>query len=344
MEARTPVAVLGATGLVGQGILALLTHHPRFRVAEVIASPHSAGKRYREATSWRHGERLDRDVADLRVQAGDDPVASPVVFSSASSEVATELERRYAAEGRLVISNASAHRMDPEVPLVVPEVNAEHLELVRGRKGAIVTNCNCAAMFVAMVLAPLHHRYGVEAVQVTTLQAVSGGGYPGVPSLDVLGNVVPLPAEEEKIERELQKMLGRVTADRVVAAEFPVSAHSHRVPVVDGHTASLSVRLGKDVAPAEIATTLAAHRGLPQIEQLHTAPPAPIVISEQPDRPQPRLDVGSHAGLVATVGRIRGCSVMGSKMLVVGHNLVRGAAGAAVLNAETLAAKGMLPA
>ena len=344
MASRIPVAVLGATGLVGQGILSLLADHPRLRVAEVIASPRSAGKRYDEATTWRRGDALPAELSALRVQAGDDPVTSSVVFSSATSRVSTELERRYIAEGRLVISNASGHRMESDVPLVVPEVNADHLELVRGREGAIVTNCNCAAMFVAMVLAPLHHTFGVEAVQVTTLQAVSGGGYPGVPSLDILGNVVPLPGEEQKIERELQKMLGSVTGGGIEPAAFAVSAQSHRVPVIDGHTASVSVRLGRDVEPAEVVATLEAHRGLPQERRLPTAPPVPIVVTDLPDRPQPRLDAESHAGLVATVGRVRRCPVLGIKMLVLGHNLVRGAAAAAVLNAETLDTMGLLPA
>ena len=343
MASRIPVAVLGATGLVGQGILALLAGHPRFRVAEAIASPRSAGKRYREAATWRRRDQLDPEIAELRVQAGEDPVRSRVVFSSATSRVSTELERRYAAESRLVISNASGHRLEAEVPLVVPEVNADHLELVRGRDGAIVTNCNCAAMFVAMVLAPLHREYGVQAVQVATLQAVSGGGYPGVPSLDILGNVVPLPGEEQKIERELQKMLGTVAGNRIEPASFDVSAQSHRVPVIDGHTAAISVRLGREVEPAEVVATLQAHRGIPQLQQLHSAPAAPIVVTDLPDRPQPRLDAESHAGLGATVGRVRPCPVLGIKMLVLGHNLVRGAAAAAVLNAETLDAMGLLP-
>lgn len=343
MASRTPVAVLGATGLVGQGILSLLADHPRFRVAEVIASPRSAGKRYDQATTWRRRHPLHPEVAELQVQTGEDPVDSAVVFSSATSRVSTALERRYVVEGRLVISNASSHRMEPDVPLVVPEVNADHLELVRDRKGAIVTNCNCAAMFVAMVLAPLHREFGVEAVQVITLQAVSGGGYPGVPSLDILGNVVPLPGEEEKIERELQKMLGSVAGGTIRPASFAVSAQSHRVPVIDGHTASISVRLRKEVEPAEVVATLQAHRGLPQQKGLHTAPAVPIVVVNQPDRPQPRLDVENHAGMVATVGRVRPCPVLGIKMLVLGHNLVRGAAAAAVLNAETLDALKLLP-
>lgn len=343
MASRTPVAVLGATGLVGQGILSLLADHPRFRVAEVIASPRSAGKRYDQATTWRRRHPLHPEVAELQVQTGEDPVDSAVVFSSATSRVSTALERRYVVEGRLVISNASGHRMEPDVPLVVPEVNADHLELVRDRKGAIVTNCNCAAMFVAMVLAPLHREFGVEAVQVITLQAVSGGGYPGVPSLDILGNVVPLPGEEEKIERELQKMLGSVAGGTIRPASFAVSAQSHRVPVIDGHTASVSVRLRKEVEPAEVVATLQAHRGLPQQKGLHTAPAVPIVVVDQPDRPQPRLDVENHAGMVATVGRVRPCPVLGIKMLVLGHNLVRGAAAAAVLNAETLDALKLLP-
>jgi aspartate-semialdehyde dehydrogenase len=331
---------LGATGLVGQGIVTLLSNHPRFRLAELIASPRSAGKTYRDAVVWRQQAPLDPAIGGLQVLGPDAALASAIVFSSATSSVSTEMEQRYSSEGRLVISNASGHRMDEHVPLVVPEVNASHLELVCGRSGAIVTNCNCAAMFVAMVLGPLHEAYSVEAVQVTTLQAVSGGGYPGVPSLDILGNIVPLPGEEQKIEQELQKMLGRVVDDRVEPAAFPVSANCHRVPVIDGHTSSLSVRLGREVAPAEVARTLATHQGP---LRLPSAPALPIVVTDVDDRPQPRLDVNQGDGLIATVGRIRRCPVLTVKMLVLGHNLVRGAAAGAVLNAEALDAMNLLP-
>ena len=342
--ARIPVAVVGATGMVGQRIIALLEDHPQFELHEVASSQRTAGKTYAEATTWRLPTPMPAGVGSLRLLQGGSPLASRVVFSSMPSGAATEIEGSYAGAGHLVISNSSSYRMDPRVPLVIPEVNADHLELVRrqGTSGGIVTNCNCAAMFLAMVLAPLHRHYQVEAVHVTTMQAVSGAGYPGVASLDILGNVFPLPAEEEKMERETQKMLGFVGADTVVPATFAVSAQCQRVPVIDGHTETVAVRLKADPDPTEVAATLASFRGLPQERGLHSAPPSPIVVFEQEDRPQPRLDATCAGGMVAAVGRIRRCPVFSVKMLVLGHNLVRGAAAAAVLNAETLLAMELL--
>ncbi len=342
--APVPVAVLGATGMVGQHIVAMLEDHPQFRLNEVASSARTAGNRYADAASWRLPTPMPAAAAGLTLKQGGGALTSRVIFSSMPSAPAEAIERGYAAAGHVVISNSSAHRMAPQVPLVIPEVNADHLELVRrqGTTGGIVTNCNCAAMFLAMVLAPLHRRYRVEAVQVTTMQAVSGAGYPGVPSLDILGNVFPLPGEEVKMERETRKMLGTLAGDTVVPAPFPVSAQCQRVPVIDGHTETVSVRLGADPDPAAVAATLAEFRGLPQERALPSAPPHPIVVFEQPDRPQPRLDATAGAGLVAAVGRIRRCPVFSIKMLVLGHNLVRGAAAAALLNAETMHALELL--
>ena len=344
--ARIPAAVVGATGMVGQRIIAMLEDHPQFELREVASSARTAGKNYAEATTWRLDTPLPARVGSLRLKEGGTPLDSRVVFSSMPSGPARAIEQQYAAAGHLVISNSSSHRMDPRVPLVIPEVNADHLALVRcqGTSGGIVTNCNCAAMFLALALAPLHRRYTVEAVQVTTMQAVSGAGYPGVPSLDILGNVFPLPAEEEKMERETQKMLGRLAGDQVVPAPFPVSAQCNRVPVIDGHTETVSVRLAADPDPAEVAATLEEFRGVPQQRALHSAPVRPIEVFEQEDRPQPRLDANLSAGMVAAVGRIRRCPVYSIKMLVLGHNLVRGAAAAAVLNAETMLELELLPA
>ena len=342
--ARIAVAVVGATGMVGQRIIALLEDHPQFELQEVASSARTAGKRYAAATTWRLDTPMPAGVGDLRLKEGGSPLASRVVFSSMPSGPAGAIEQQYAAAGHLVISNSSSYRMDPRVPLVIPEVNADHLALVRcqGTSGGIVTNCNCAAMFLAMVLAPLHRRYTVEAVQVTTMQAVSGAGYPGVASLDILGNVFPLPAEEEKMERETQKMLGQLAGGQVVPATFPVSAQCNRVPVIDGHTETVSVRLAADPDPVEVAATLEAFRGVPQERALHSAPPRPIEVFEQEDRPQPRLDANLNDGMVAAVGRIRRCPVFSIKLLVLGHNLVRGAAAAAVLNAETMLALELL--
>ena len=344
--ARIPVAVIGATGMVGQRIIALLQDHPQFELQEVASSARTAGKRYADATTWRLPTPLPAAAGGLRLKEGGAPLTSRVVFSSMPSAPAGAIEQQYAAAGHLVISNSSSHRMDPRVPLVIPEVNAAHLALVQRQEtsGGIVTNCNCAAMFLTMALAPLHRRYEVEAVHVTTMQAVSGAGYPGVASLDILGNVFPLPAEEEKMERETQKMLGGLSGDQVVPAPFPVSAQCQRVPVIDGHTETVAVRLAADPDLAEVAATLRAFRGVPQERALHSAPEHPIVVFEQEDRPQPRLDATLHDGMVAAVGRIRRCPVFSIKMLVLGHNLVRGAAAAAVLNAETMLALDLLAA
>ena len=344
--ARIPAAVIGATGMVGQRIIALLEDHPQFEVQEVASSSRTAGKCYAAAAAWHLPTPLPPRIGVLQLKEGGCPLASPVVFSAMPSGPATEIERGYAAAGHMVVSNSSSYRMDPRVPLVIPEVNPEHLILVRYQDtpGGIVTNCNCAAMFLAMALAPLDLEYGVEAVQVTTMQAVSGAGYPGVPSLDILGNVFPLPYEEEKMERETQKMLGQLAGERVVPAPFPVSAQCQRVPVIDGHTETVSVRLTEDPDPAQVAATLAEFRGMPQRRGLHSAPSQPIVVFEQEDRPQPRLDATLGAGMVAAVGRIRRCPVLSIKMLLLGHNLVRGAAAAAVLNAEALLETGLLSA
>ena len=344
--ARIPVAVIGATGMVGQRIIAMLDGHPQFELCEVASSARTAGKRYGSAATWRVPTAMPDGVGDLQLKEGGSPLASGVVFSAMPGGPATAIERDYAADGKVVVSNSSSHRMDPRVPLVIPEVNADHLRLVRsqGTPGGIVTNCNCAAMFLTMVLAPLHRRYGIEAVQVTTMQAVSGAGYPGVASLDILGNVFPLPKEEEKMERETQKMLGTVSGDGVTPAPFPVSAQCQRVPVEDGHTETVAVRLAGDPHPGEVAATLRAFRGMPQEQGLYSAPPRPIEVFEQDDRPQPRLDANRHGGMAASVGRIRSCPVFTVKMLVLGHNLLRGAAAAAMLNAEALLAMDLLPA
>ena len=344
--ARIPVAVIGATGMVGQRIIAMLDRHPRFELCEVASSARTAGRSYADAAIWRVPTPMPAAAGELRLKEGGSPLESSVVFSAMPSGPATVIERNYAADGKIVVSNSSSYRMDPRVPLVIPEINPDHLRLVRcqGTPGGIVTNSNCSSMFLAMALAPLHRCYGVEAVHVTTMQAVSGAGYPGVASLDILGNVFPLPAEEEKMEREVQKMLGAVTGDHVRPAAFPVSAQCQRVPVEDGHTETVAVRLAGAPDPEEVAATMRAFRGLPQERALHSAPPHPIVVFEQDDRPQPRLDVNLFGGMCTAVGRIRRCPVFSVKMLVLGHNLMRGAAAAAMLNAEALLAMDLLPA
>lgn len=345
MASRIDVAVLGATGTVGQKFVLLLEGHPLFRIREVVASERSAGRRYGEVCNWKQDRPIPDDVAELTVKSLEEALNAPVLFSGLDSSVAGEAETRHARAGHFVVSNSKNHRMDPDVPLVIPEINSDHLALVKTQEhaGAIVTNPNCSTMFLTMALAPLHGTFGVEAVSVTTMQAISGAGYPGVPSMDILGNVIPyIGGEEDKMETETQRILGTLEDNTVSSAPFPVSAQCNRVPVYDGHTESVSVRLAGSPAPAEIAEALRQFRGMPQEHGLPSAPEHPVVVMEQPDRPQPARDIWIEKGMATTVGRIRPCPVMGTRFMVMGHNTVRGAAGAAILNAEAAHALGYI--
>ena len=345
--------MLGATGAVGQTFIRLLEGHPWFRLAEVAASSRSAGKGYRDATRWLEGAMPD-DVAGMPVRAcTPDEVLSPIVFSALDSAAAGEVEPRFAQAGRLVLSNAKNHRMASDVPLVVPDVNADHLALLahqrsaRGWTGAIVTNANCAATVAAMALAPLHRAFGVRKLFMTTLQAISGAGYPGVPSLDILGNVIPFIADEEpKIEAELPKILGTLAADatHLVDAPFVVSAQANRVPVEHGHTACLTIEFAMRPTVEQALDALEAWRGPDGVRGLPSAPERPIVLSMAPDRPQARRDVNAGRGMSVSVGRVREDALLHLRLVVLGHNTVLGAAGASILNAEWLAAHGMLNA
>jgi aspartate-semialdehyde dehydrogenase len=283
----------------------------------------------------------------LMVQAPEPPLDCDLVFSSLPAEVAGPIEARFAAAGYPVLSNSSSHRMDAAVPLLIPEVNAEHLRLLdpcRGTgRGFIVANPNCSTVMVALALAPLAARFGVDAVAVTTLQALSGAGYPGVASLDITDNVIPFIAhEEEKIERETRKIFGHLNGGHVTPAGFAVSAQCHRVNVVDGHLVAVRVRLARPAEPAELGAAFAAFSGAPQALGLPSAPERPILVREEPDRPQPRLDRDAGRGMSVTVGRVARDTVLGHRFLVLGHNTIRGAAGAAILNAELLLAQGYL--
>lgn len=344
--AQLRVGILGATGTVGQRLIQLLDGHPRFVVTAVAASDRSRGRPYAEACTWRLAGDMPAAVRALPVQAPAPPLECDVVLSSLPTDVAGEAESRFAEDGYVVVSNSSPHRMDADVPLLVPEVNPEHLGLLErreGRRGYIVTNPNCSAIGIALALAPLHARFGLEAVAVTTLQAISGAGYPGVPSLDIVDNVVPyIASEEEKIERETLRILGRLGPDGVRPAAFPMSAQVHRVPVVDGHVAAVRVRLGRPAEPRELRDAFAGFRGVPQELGLHTAPPCPIVVRDEVDRPQPRLDRDAGGGMSVSVGRIARDAVLSHRFVVLSHNTIRGAAGAAVLNAELLLAQGYL--
>jgi aspartate-semialdehyde dehydrogenase len=350
--ARVPqsirVGVLGATGTVGQRFLQLLDGHPTFAVTALAASDRSEGKPYAEACTWRLPGEMPPAARALRVQAPEPPLDCDVVFSSLPADIAGPVETCFAQAGYPVISNSSAHRLSDPVPLIIPEVNPDHLGLLDACRetqggGFIVTNPNCSAVMIALALAPLATRFGVRGVVATTLQALSGAGYPGVSALDITDNVIPFIAgEEEKIERETRKILGRFQGGRVVSADFPVSAQCHRVNVVDGHLAAVRVMLGRPAEPSELRDALAAFRGLPQELGLPSAPERPILVRDEPDRPQPRLDRDAGRGMSVTVGRIARDGVLGHRFVVLSHNTVRGAAGAAILNAELLLAKGYL--
>jgi aspartate-semialdehyde dehydrogenase len=340
------VGILGATGMVGQQFIRLLASHPWFKPTWLAASGRSEGKAYGDVVSWRLDTAPSDDIRGMQVHACTPGKGPRLVFSALDASVATDLEPAFAAAGHLVISNTRTARMDPAVPLIIPEVNGDHLSLLtrqrreRGWTGAIVTNPNCSTIVIAMVLAPLRD-FGLRSVIVTTLQAVSGAGYPGVPSLDILGNVIPaISGEEEKIESETQKILGAYADDAVTAHSVVLSAQTTRVPVIDGHTASMSIALDSRPSPDDVREALRSFSGKPQSLSLPSAPKLPIDVSDAPDRPQPRLDAGKGGGMTVTVGRVRRCPILGTKLIAMGHNTVRGAAGAALLNAELMLADG----
>jgi aspartate-semialdehyde dehydrogenase len=347
---RIPVTILGATGVVGQRFVRRLVDHPRFEIQHLAASDRSTGKTYEEACAWRldgvpHGG-LGKQV--LRTAHPTEAMAK-VVFSALESGPASEIEPLFAAAGAFVFSNASAFRMAADVPLLVPEANADHIGLIetqqkaRGFKGAIVCNPNCTATVLVMGLAPLQQAFGVERVFMTSMQAISGAGYPGVPSLDILGNVIPLIRnEEEKVEEETPKMLGRLRDGAIEAAPLAISAMCHRVPVVDGHSEAVSVTLRGNPSPEQVREVFGAWRGDSRVTGLHTAPEVPIRLHTAEDRPQVRLDVEMDGGMSVHVGRVRRCALLGIKFALLGHNTERGAAGASVLNAELAHALGYL--
>jgi aspartate-semialdehyde dehydrogenase len=348
MRIRIEVGVLGATGMVGQQFINQLAAHPWFDLKWLAASERSEGKRYADAAPWRLDTPIPEGIADRTVEPATPGVGPRLVFSALDAGVAGPLEQAFADAGHLVVSNARNHRMDPTVPLLVPEVNADHLALLRaqakrrGGKGAIVTNPNCSTVVLTMALAPLRP-FGLRSCLVSTMQAVSGAGYPGVASLDILGNVIPfISGEEEKIETETRKILGSIAGDAVEMHPVAVSAHTSRVPVVDGHTETVAVALEKKTSVAEVRAAFEGFAGAPQRLGLPTAPERPILYLDEPARPQPRFDAGRGRGMTVSVGRLRPCPVLGWKFVALGHNTVRGAAGAAVLNAELMQAEGLL--
>jgi len=343
MTKQIRVGILGATGTVGQRFVQMLEGHPQFKVTALAASDRSVGKTYAEACPWRLPGEMPSSVRGLAVQPPRPPLDCDVIFSSLPGDVAREAEGCFAAADFPVITNSSSYRMDADVPLLVPEVNAEHLGMLDGRKGQgfIVTNPNCSAIGIALALAPLHRAFGVEACVVTTLQAISGAGYPGVSAMDITDNVFPfIASEEEKIERETQKILGTLRGGAIEPAPFPLSAQCHRVNVQDGHLAAIRVKLARKADIAAVRAAFAAFTGVPQQLKLHTAPERPIVVRDEPDRPQPRLDRDAGGGMSVTVGRLFPDRVLDYRFVVLSHNTIRGAAGAAILNAELLAARG----
>jgi len=352
---RRKVGILGATGMVGQRFIQLLHNHPWFEISWLAASDRSAGKTYAEACKWKLDTPLPPRIAAMTVMPNL-PEGTPegqlpkIIFAALDSGIARELEPRFAAAGCAVVSNSSAFRMTPDVPLVVPEVNADHLELIekqswgRDSGGYIVTNPNCCAIGLVLALKPLEARFGIESLFVSTMQAVSGAGYPGVASLDILGNVVPfIKSEEEKLQEEVGKLLGAYTGKGVQLLDAKVSAHCNRVAVEDGHTECVSIKFRKKATREEVLAAWTEFAPLAG-QRLPSAPEQPVEFDSAVDRPQPRLDRMRGKGMTTTVGRLRECSLLDWKFVLLSHNTIRGAAGAAVLNAEVLARLGKLDA
>jgi aspartate-semialdehyde dehydrogenase len=336
--------------MVGQRFIQLLENHPQFEITALAASDRSQGKSFQHACTWRLAGEMPAFVKSMTVAAPEPPLDCDLIFSSLPGDIARASEGAFARAGFPVISNSSAYRMDADVPLLIPEVNPEHLALLDaqrnnfgGGKGFIVTNPNCSTIMLALALAPLHTKFGVKSVVATTMQALSGAGYPGVPSLAISDNVLPfIDGEEEKIEQETLKILGAVKGSAIEAAPMAVSAQCHRVNVSDGHMAAVRVKLDNAAGVEDVRNALASFTALPQELQLHSAPKYPIIVREEPDRPQSRLDRDAGNGMSVTIGRLFPDNVLDYRFVALSHNTVRGAAGAAILNAELLIANGTL--
>jgi aspartate-semialdehyde dehydrogenase len=343
------VGILGATGMVGQQFISLLANHPWFKVDWLGASQRSEGKAFRDAAAWRLATPLPDDVANRTVEAAVPGNAPKLMFSGLDSSVAWEIEGAFARAGHIIVSNSRNYRMEQTVPLLIPEVNADHLALLKaqsaafGWNGAIITNPNCATIVIAMALAPLR-QFGLQTTLVTTLQAISGAGYPGVPSWDILGNIIPYigGGEEDKVETESNKILGTLSGDAIENHPVRFSATTTRVPVQNGHTASMSVGLEQKPTAEAIIDAWNSFRGKPQALELPSAPPQPIVYLTEVNRPQPALDANRDGGMTVTIGRLRPCPLFDYKFVALGHNTIRGAAGAAILNAELMHREGLL--
>lgn len=346
---KIPVAILGATGAVGQRFVQMLADHPWFDIAVLTGSERSIGRTYGEVARWLLPDSIPARVTGMIVQPTSNAGTAPLAFSALPADQAREAEPAWAAAGTLVCSNASAYRMDPLVPLLIPEVNPDHVAMVetqrnaRGWSGAIVTNPNCATITLVMALRPLHDQFGVKQVQVTTMQSISGAGYPGVASMDILDNVVPyIGGEEEKLESEPLKLLGTLRGDQVEHASIRLSASVNRVPVFDGHMVSTSVAFERRPGVEEAIAAMREFTPPERVRELPSAPERAIIVRDEPDRPQPRRDRDLYGGMGTTVGRVRPCNVLDLKFTVLSHNTIRGAAGGAVLNAELLVAEGLI--
>ena len=350
MTKKFRVGILGATGMVGQRFIQLLENHPQFEITALAASDRSQGKTFQEACTWRLSGDMPAFVKSMKVEAPEPPLDCELIFSSLPGDIARESEGAFANAGFPVISNSSAFRMDHDVPLLIPEVNPEHLAMLgahrkNGEKqqGYIVTNPNCSTIMLALALAPLHSKFGVSSVVATTMQALSGAGYPGVASLAISDNVLPfIQGEEEKIEQETLKILGKLNGGSIEDAPMSVSAQCHRVNVSDGHMAAVRVKLLRPATIDEVREAFASFTARPQELRLHSAPEQPIIVREEVDRPQPRLDRDAGNGMSVTVGRLQPDNVLDYRFVALSHNTIRGAAGAAILNAELLIATGVL--
>jgi aspartate-semialdehyde dehydrogenase len=348
---KVRVGILGATGIVGQHFIQFLQGHPWFEITALAASGRSEGRTYAEACRWVISAEMPPTVRAMLLASCEPGLDCDLVFSALPSDIAGPVEEQFAAAGYFVSSNASAHRMAADVPLLIPEVNPGHIRMIEHQRyrrgwtrGFIVTNPNCSTVVLTMALKPLYDRFGVRQVAVVTMQALSGAGYPGVPSLDILDNIIPyIGGEEAKVETEPLKLLGAVDGDAFRVADFPISAQCSRVAVRDGHFMAVSVSLEEaNVTVAEIIEALSTFRALPQELGLPSAPERPLIVRAEPYRPQPLWDRDEGGGMAVVVGRVRPCPVLGFKFIALGHNTIRGAAGAAVLNAELLKAEGYL--
>ena len=337
---KIPVAILGATGSVGQKFIELLTNHPWFEITELAASERSANKKYSEATKWIMSSQLKQKLAETKVKICKPNLNSKLVFSALDASVAGKIETEFANNGYFVISNAKNHRFDENVPLLIPEVNYKHLEILKDRNGVIVTNPNCSTIGLTLAIKPLFDAFGIEQLNVVTMQAVSGGGYPGVPSLDILGNVVPfISGEEDKMKTEPLKILGSLENGKIKNADFTISAQCNRVPVIDGHLETVQIKFKTKPTKNEIIEVWKNFKSLPQELELPSAPKQPVHYFEEDHLPQPRLNSTLENGMATSVGRLREDEIFDYKFVVLSHNTVRGAAGGTLLAAELMKAQ-----